>query len=60
MEQKLVTSLEQAIEEALVKVVQNRGLERLPQRPSPRTMHLMAKAAVSVYEAAAEAHRERD
>ena len=60
MEQKFVTSLEQAIEDAIVKVVQKRELERLPQRPSQRTMHLMAKAAVSVYEAAAEAHRERD
>jgi hypothetical protein len=30
------------------------GLKRLPLLPSQQTMHLMAKAAVTVYEAAAE------
>ena len=33
------------------------GLKKLPLLPSRQTMHLMAKAAVTVYEAAVENHR---
>jgi tRNA(Leu) C34 or U34 (ribose-2'-O)-methylase TrmL len=60
MDQKVVSSLELGIEKAISEVIMRMGLERLPQLPSQRTMHLMAKAAVSVYEAVAEAHDERD
>jgi len=35
------------------------GLKKLPLLPSQHTMHLMAKAAVTVYEAAVE-NRDRD
>lgn len=33
------------------------GLKKLPLLPSDRTLHLMAKAAVTVYEAAVENQR---
>jgi hypothetical protein len=33
------------------------GLQKLPLLPSHHTMHLMAKAAVAVYEAAVEKNR---
>ena len=60
MEQKVVSSLERGIEKAVAEVTAKMGLKRLPLLPSQQTVHLMAKAAVSVYEAAVEAHRERD
>jgi tRNA(Leu) C34 or U34 (ribose-2'-O)-methylase TrmL len=54
MEQKVVSALERGIEKAVAEVIMKMGLKRLPLLPSQRTMHLMAKAAVSVYEAAVE------
>ena len=33
------------------------GLEQLPRLPDRRTFHLMAKAAVTVYEAAVDNHK---
>jgi len=52
MDNKVVDKLEREIEEAVVDVICRLGLRRLPLLPSQRTMHLMAKAAVAVYEAA--------
>ena len=60
MEQKAVSNLEREIEKAVAEAIMKMGMERLPLLPSQQTMHLMAKAAVSVYEAAVEARRERD
>lgn len=54
MKQKQVDHLEGAVEEAIAEVIMEMGLKRLPHLPSQRTIHLMAKAAVSVYEAAVE------
>jgi len=54
MESKTVEKLEKQIEQALAEVIVGMGLKRLPLLPSRHTLHLMAKAAVTVYEAAAE------
>ena len=59
MEQKVVRTLETKLEDAFAEVIVGMGLKRLPLVPSRQTMHLMAKAAVTVYEAAVENQRER-
>ena len=51
---KAVRKLEQELEEAIAGVIVRMGLKNLPLLPSQQTMHLMAKAAVAVYEAAVE------
>jgi hypothetical protein len=57
MDQKTVDKLEESVEEAIAEVVVKMGLKKLPLLPDRRTTHLMAKAAVTVYEAAVENHR---
>ena len=54
MEPTTVEKLEEKTEEAIAEVVVKMGLKKLPLLPSQNTMHLMAKAAVAVYESAAE------
>ena len=55
MDPKTVKKLEDKIEDAIAEViVVKMGLKKLPLLPARNTMHLMAKAAVSVYEAAVE------
>jgi hypothetical protein len=54
MDPKTVRDLEGDIEQAIAEVILRMGLKRLPLLPSRRTMHLMAKAAVAVYEAVIE------
>jgi hypothetical protein len=54
MDEKTVRKLERRIEKAVLEVISDMGLKRLPLLPSQQTMHLMAKAAVAVYEAAVE------
>jgi hypothetical protein len=54
MDHKIVEELESKIEDAVAEVLLRLGHRRLPLLPSRRTMHLMAKAAVAVYEAAVE------
>jgi hypothetical protein len=54
MEQKVVRKLEKEIEDAVAEVIVGMGLKKLPLLPSRPTMHLMAKAAVAVYETAVE------
>lgn len=54
MDQKIVEQLESDIEEAIAQVVKKLGPKRLPLLPNHRTMHLMSKAAVTVYETALE------
>jgi hypothetical protein len=59
MDQKTVRNMEKEVEEAIAEVIARLGLRDLPLLPSQQTMHLMAKAAVTVYETAVENHRER-
>jgi hypothetical protein len=54
MDPKTVEKLEGKIEEAIAEIMVKRGVRKLPLLPSRHTMHLMAKAAVAVYEAAVE------
>jgi hypothetical protein len=54
MEPKVVEKPEEKIEEAIAEIIMKMGLKKLPLLPSDHTMHLMAKAAVTVYEAAVE------
>lgn len=58
MDAKIVERLEEKIEEAIADVTAKMGLKKLPLLPSQQTMHLMAKAAVTVYETAVENQRE--
>jgi hypothetical protein len=54
MDEKTVRRLEHDLEDAIARVVARLGRRRLPLLPSQQTMHLMAKAAVAVYESAVE------
>jgi hypothetical protein len=54
MEHKTVEKLEEKFEEAFAEIIMKMGLKKLPLLPDCRTIHLMAKAAVTVYEAAVE------
>jgi len=54
MDTKTVDKLEGKIEEAIAEIIVKMGVRKLPLLPSRHTMHLMAKAAVVVYEAAIE------
>lgn len=58
MEPKTVAKLEEKIEEAIAEIVIKMGVKKLPLLPSGHTMHLVAKAAVTVYEAAVENQRQ--
>lgn len=51
MDEKSVRMLERRIEKAVLEVISDMGLKRLPLLPSQQTFHLMAKDAVAVYEA---------
>ena len=54
MDHKAVAKLEENIEAVIAEVIVKMGHKKLPLLPERRTMHLMAKAAVAVYEAAVE------
>ena len=54
MDPKIVEKLEGRVEEAIAEIIVKMGVKWLPLLPSRHTMHLMAKAAVAVYEAAVE------
>ncbi len=54
MDHKAVEKLESNIEDAIAQVIISMGLKKLPLLPARHTMHLMAKAAATVYEAAVE------
>lgn len=60
MDQKTVEKLEGIIEEAIAEIIVKMGLKKLPLLPARHTMHLMAKAAVTVYEAAVENQDRRE
>ena len=57
MDPKTVEKLEAKIETAIAEVIGKLGLKKLPHLPDHRTVHLMAKAAVTIYEAAVENQR---
>ena len=52
MDPRTVEALEDEIQQAIMKIVVKWNLKRLPLLPDQRTFHLMAKAAVTVYETA--------
>jgi hypothetical protein len=54
MDPKIVEKLEGRMEEAIAEIIVKMGVKGLPLLPSRHTTHLMAKAAVVVYEAAVE------
>ena len=54
MDGKTVRMLEEEIEESLTRIFREWKGGELPLLPSERTVHLMAKAAVTVYESAVE------
>ena len=54
MDHKTVEKLEGKIEDAIAETILEMGIRELRLLPSRHTMHLMAKAAVAVYEAAVE------
>ena len=58
MEPRTVERLERKIEDAIAEIMAEMGLRKLSLLPSRHTMHLMAKAAVTVYEAAVENQRQ--
>jgi len=60
MDRRTVSKLEQKILEAIFEIVIKMGLKKLPLLPSHQTVHLMAKAAVAVYEAAVENSQSRE
>jgi hypothetical protein len=51
MDPKTVDKLERKIEDAIADTITKMGIRKLPLLPSHQTLHLMAKAAVAVYEA---------
>jgi hypothetical protein len=57
MDQTNVRNLEDEIEEAIDDLMSKLGPKHIPFRPSKQTMHLMAKAAVTVYETVDENRR---
>jgi hypothetical protein len=60
LDKTTVGKLERELEEAVAHVIVGMGLKKLPLLPDRHTMHLMAKAAVAVYEAAVENYRPRE
>ena len=59
MDPKTSEKLEAPIEEAIAESIVKMGLKKLPLPPTRRTMHRMAKAAVTINEAAVEGNREQ-
>ena len=56
MDPTTVERLEEKTEEAIALAVTKMGMKELPLLPSQRTMYLMVKAAVAVYEAASDGY----
>ena len=60
MAPKTVRKLEEELEKPIADAIRRLGLKKLPLLPSGRTIQMMAKAAVAVYEAVVEEHERRD
>jgi hypothetical protein len=54
VDQRIVETLETKIEATISEVLRKLDSKQLPPKPSRQTIHLMAKAATTVYEAAVE------
>jgi len=54
MKPNIVEKLEELLEQAIAGALESKKLKRLPVKPRREITHLMAKAAVAVYEAVAE------
>jgi hypothetical protein len=54
MDQQIVRKLEDELEDAIAEVLLRMGRKKLPLMPTHSTLHLMAKAAVAVYESGVE------
>lgn len=54
MDQETVRRLEDEIELAISRALKKLGQKQLPLLPTDQTVHLMSKAAVTVFEAAVE------
>jgi len=50
----LVEQLEELLEQAIADALESKKIKKLPVKPRREITHLMAKAAVAVYEAAVE------
>ena len=59
MDPKVAKRLERELEKAVIEVVCRLGLKKLPLLPAHRTMTLMAKAAVAVYEQAVDSPEDK-
>ena len=57
LDREIVERLEQALEQAIAKAM--KGIRNLPGQPSAETLHLMAKAATTVYEASRQKEHRR-
>jgi hypothetical protein len=58
LDPNVIKKLEVKLETAIAEVIINMGLGKLPLLPARQTMHLMAKAAVTVYEATVDTHEQ--
>ncbi len=58
MNHKSIEKLEHELEVAIAELLERLESRRFPPNPSSLTVHLMAKAAASVYEAVIESQRE--
>ena len=54
MKPNIVEELEEVLEQAIANALESKKLKKLPVKPRKEITHLMAKAAVAVYEGVAE------
>ena len=54
MKPDLIQKLEELIEQAIADALESKNIKTLPLKPRREITHLMAKAAVAVYEGAVE------
>ena len=54
MKSNLIELLEEVLEQAIANAFESKKLKKLPVKPRKEVTHLMAKAAVAVYEGVAE------
>ena len=54
MKPEFIEQLEELLEQAITDALESKKIKKLPVKPRREITHLMAKAAVAVYEAAVE------
>ncbi len=59
MKPNIVEKLEEVLEQAITNALESRKLKKVPVKPRKEITHLMAKAAVAVYEGVVEGRGER-